>query len=491
VKVLVTGGTGVVGTATVSELLRRGHEVRLFSRHAEEQQEAWCGKIEAWNGDVTRPDTIHGAADGCDAVLHITGIVKEGEPPITFEEVNVKGTARLVEEAARAGVSRFICISSLGAERGSSEYHASKRSAEAHVREFPGQYHIVRLGNVYGPGDSVLSLLLRMVRVLPAVPVIDRGNDTFQPIWHRDAAAALARLVEGEIEDEVVSLAGPEQTTINEVLDEFARITDRSPPRIPLPSSIADLGLRAATALGVDLPLSTASVRMLTEGSLIPPGTRNLLDRLQIKGTPIREGLEQLTSALPEVTPEQGVGPLKYHGFSAEIKEPHVTAEHLFEMFRLNFGDFVPIEAQAEPGSPRVLELGTTLTLKLPLRGNIQVRVEKVADGEITLATIAGHTFAGFVHFAFHQRDGGIRIEIDTYVRPSTRVDQAAMLLGGELLQAHTWRETAQRIIDASGGRAPDGITQVGENLDDMQAVHIERWARRTVMKRKRRQENA
>lgn len=230
---------------------------------------------------------------------------------------------------------------------------------------------------------------------------------------------------------------------------------------------------------------------MLTEGSLIPPGTRNLLDRLQIKGTSMRDGLEQLASALPEVTPEQGVGPLKYRGYTADIERPRLSAEHLFEMFRLHFGNFVPIETATEQGPPPVLELGTTITLKLPLRGNIQVRVEKVKDGEITLATIAGHTFAGFVHFAFHQREDRIRVEVDVYVRPSNRLDQAAMLLGGKFMQSHTWKKTVRRVIQASGGSAPDGIQESDAKLDGAQAAHIERWSRRTVMKRQRRQENA
>ena len=92
---------------------------------------------------------MRGAADGCDAVLHIAGIVEESPPAVTFESVNVAGTANIVAEAERAGVKRFVFISSLGALEGESEYHSSKREDEriANVR---GQWIICRPGNVYG-----------------------------------------------------------------------------------------------------------------------------------------------------------------------------------------------------------------------------------------------------------------------------------------------------------------------------------------------------
>jgi uncharacterized protein YbjT (DUF2867 family) len=113
--------------------------------------------------------------------------------------VNVEGTRRLAAEAKRAGVRRFVYVSSLGAERGASDYHRSKKAAEDAVRAVaPEGWLILRPGNVYGPGDEVISLLLKMVRALPVVPTIGRGDQPFQPVWHEDLGLALARAVERE-----------------------------------------------------------------------------------------------------------------------------------------------------------------------------------------------------------------------------------------------------------------------------------------------------
>src|SRR5690606_23878825 len=113
------------------------------------------------------------------AVVHITGIVEESPPETTFEAINVEGTRNIVNEAQRAGVRRLIFISSLGADRGESDYHASKRRGEEIVRTFRGAWTVVRVGAVIGPGDETVSVLLRMVRILPAVPVIGDGRQPF------------------------------------------------------------------------------------------------------------------------------------------------------------------------------------------------------------------------------------------------------------------------------------------------------------------------
>ena len=110
----MTGGSGVVGVGTVTELVRRGHEVVLLARHARDDARQWPHGVTAHEGDVTDPASIAGAADGCDAVLHVVGIVEESPPAVTFERVNVAGTRNMLGEAARAGVRRFVYVSSLG-----------------------------------------------------------------------------------------------------------------------------------------------------------------------------------------------------------------------------------------------------------------------------------------------------------------------------------------------------------------------------------------
>src|SRR3954468_14569918 len=92
-RILVTGGSGVVGTGTVTELLSRGHTVRLLARHADEDARQWPEGVTPVIGDVADAASIAGAANDCDAVLHCAGIVEESSPHVTFDRVNVQGTA--------------------------------------------------------------------------------------------------------------------------------------------------------------------------------------------------------------------------------------------------------------------------------------------------------------------------------------------------------------------------------------------------------------
>ncbi|MFL5479933.1 MAG: NAD-dependent epimerase/dehydratase family protein, partial [Gemmatimonadaceae bacterium] len=126
-KVLVTGGTGVIGRATVAALLEQGHAIRLLSRKADEDAPEWADRVEFWPASISDGASLRGCTDGCDVVIHVAGIMEESPPEVTYESVNVEGTRLIVREAERCKVGRFIFISSLGAEAGTSPYHRSKR----------------------------------------------------------------------------------------------------------------------------------------------------------------------------------------------------------------------------------------------------------------------------------------------------------------------------------------------------------------------------
>src|SRR5688500_4701324 len=102
-KVLVTGGTGVIGAAAIPALLRAGHEVRLLSRHADRDASGFPAGVEAVPADISDLTELAAAVDGCEAVLHIAGIVEEEPPEITFEKINVAGTQHLLTAASGAG----------------------------------------------------------------------------------------------------------------------------------------------------------------------------------------------------------------------------------------------------------------------------------------------------------------------------------------------------------------------------------------------------
>ena len=492
-RVLVTGGTGVVGEATVAALLRRGHQVRLLARHAEDDARAWPSGVEARPGDVTDPASLRGAADGCDAVLHVVGIVAESPPAATFERVNVEGTRHVVEEAARAGVPHLVYVSSLGADRGQSDYHRSKLAGEEVARTFTGRWVVVRPGNVYGPGDEVVSLLLRMVRTLPAVPVIAGGDQEFQPVWADDVGEALAVAAErADLVGQTLEIAGPDRTCMHDLLDRFGALTDRKPVRLPLPGAIASLGVKLFDAVGVSLPINEGQLTMLAEGNVIERSEGNALQTvLGVAPTPLDAGLRKLLDALPEQLPEEGVGALQRRRFWADIVGARRTCEELLHGLCVRFHDVTPdqMDLDAEPGTPdAVLQEGQTVTMALPMRGTVQVRVAALEPTSLTLQTVAGHPLAGAVRFSFTPQpsEGAVRFQVEVVERAASAVDWLAMAALGSRMQRANWREIVETLVEESGGAAPQGVQERSETLEGENAERVETWLRELALARKR-----
>src|SRR5690606_25065451 len=147
-----------------------------------------------------------------------------------------------------------------------------------------GEWVVARAAAVVGPGDETVSVLLRMMRSLPAVPVIGDGDQPFQPVWHEDLAQALVECVERpDVAGRTLNLAGPEVITVRDVLDLFSTVTDRSPLRVPLPAFLAKVGSAVASAVGVETPVSAATVQMLLEGNFLRDDENNdLTDTLGV-----------------------------------------------------------------------------------------------------------------------------------------------------------------------------------------------------------------
>ena len=482
-KVLVTGGTGVVGKASVDRLLAAGHRVRLLSRHAEDDARQWPEGVEPHTGDVTSDDGVRGAAEGCDAVLHVVGIVAESPPAVTFQAVNVDGTRRMAREAKRAGVRRFVYVSSLGANGGESDYHRSKLAGEAAVREEdPPGWLIVRPGNVYGPGDEVISTLLKLVRTMPAIPLVGMGDHPFQPVWHEDLGEALARaVINPEPVRQAVDLAGPEVTNTREILERLEALTDKHPVHLPVPELLTRLGARAAETVGIELPIKEDQVTMLVEGNLIPPGKPNALtDVFGVEPLRLDAGLRKLVDALPEAVPSDGTGKLERQSYWADIRGSRMSADEIFDMLRREFYTLPPeglVRVGVEPGSPLILDEGETLTLALPMRGNIQVRVAEARDRVITLLTVEGHPLSGAIRFMVEERGGGIiRFEIRSFTRASNLLDLVGMRTAGFVAQKANWRAVVARVVERSGGQPVDGVNDEAGFLAEEDARGVEQW---------------
>lgn len=173
-RVLVTGGTGMVGNCIVQSLLARGHHVRALVRSPEKGRALLPAACELVQGDVTAPGTLAPAVAGCEWVFHAAGFPEQWmRDPGTFDRINAEGTANMVAASRAAGVARFVLTSTidvfrwrkgetydeseLDPEPKQTYYERSKQRADQIVAEaVAGGLDAVFLhpSGVYGPAPS-------------------------------------------------------------------------------------------------------------------------------------------------------------------------------------------------------------------------------------------------------------------------------------------------------------------------------------------------
>ena len=209
--ILVTGATGVVGTALVPELLQRGHTVRALVRDPRRLGPQRVN-VQIALADLGDPHGLRHALRGVKTVIHLGATIRD-QPPRRLEEVNGLGTVRLLRAAERTGVERFVFFSAIGATSFQrTRFFRSKALAEQAVTESELRSTIIAPSLIYDPHDHWTSWLRRLA-LLPVFPISGGGQARYQPIWARDVAAATAASLERDGGSERFELVGPETFT--------------------------------------------------------------------------------------------------------------------------------------------------------------------------------------------------------------------------------------------------------------------------------------
>jgi NADH dehydrogenase len=233
--ILVTGATGVVGTALIPELLQRGHRVRALVRDPRRLGPQRVN-VQIALADLGDPHGLRHALRGIDTVIHLAAAIRD-QPPHRVEEVNGLGTVRLLRAAERCDVKRFVFFSALNAtpfQR--TRFFRSKALAEQAVAEADLPSTIFAPSIVYDPHDRFVSWLRRLA-LLPVLPISGEGRAAYQPIWVRDVVAAVAGALDREAGSERFELAGPETLTYEQIARVVASTAGRERPlvHVPLP----------------------------------------------------------------------------------------------------------------------------------------------------------------------------------------------------------------------------------------------------------------
>ncbi len=292
--ILVTGSTGFVGSRLVNRLAAEGRAVRALVRSREKaEKKLGGGNIELAVGDVSDPESLVLAAQGCDAVVHLVGIIQPA-PGQSFRSIHVEGTRNVLDAAKKAGtVKHFIYQSALGTrENARSEYHKTKYAAEEMTRASGLNWTITRPSIIYGPGDEFTLRMKSLIgQPVPFIPLLGNGNGLFQPVYIDDLTEALARITgEPKYHGKVAELCGPRRLTLNEVVREIAGAMGKKKPLMHIPIPFAGPAVLAMEAILPKPPVTFDQLLMLREDNVCDS---NFMDELGILPIDFREGLRK------------------------------------------------------------------------------------------------------------------------------------------------------------------------------------------------------
>jgi uncharacterized protein YbjT (DUF2867 family) len=249
--VLVTGGTGLLGSSVVQALLADGHQVRVLTRHPRSAPDQGSAvrdiegrEVEVVAADLATGEGLASALAGVAAVVHCA------TDPRRPREVDGEGTERLLEAARAAGRPHVVYISIVGVDRIPAAYYRAKLAAERAIERSGLPWTVLRTTQFH---EFVGDLVARLAR-LPVVPA-PRGW-RFQPIDVDQVARRLADVVSAGPGGRLPDLGGPESYPVVELVREQLRRTGRRRPV-------------------VEIPLPGASAAAMRAGANLVPGNRS------------------------------------------------------------------------------------------------------------------------------------------------------------------------------------------------------------------------
>jgi nucleoside-diphosphate-sugar epimerase len=287
-RVALTGASGYTGGRLLNALRARGDEVAVLVRPPSVSERLRARASKVVEGDLGDPAAAARLLEGADAVVHVAAVYRTaGHPDSYYREVNVAGTERLLEAAAREGVRRFVHTSTVGVhghvERPPADetapfapgdiYQATKAEAERLALDFHRRrgvpVAVVRPGAIYGPGETRFLKLFRAI-ARGRYAIVGTGRTFYHPVFIDDLVDGfLLALDRPAAVGESFLICGPSYASQSDLAALVARHTGGRvlPFRIPArPIQWAgDLVEAVCVPLGLEPPLHRRRVDFWTK----------------------------------------------------------------------------------------------------------------------------------------------------------------------------------------------------------------------------------
>jgi nucleoside-diphosphate-sugar epimerase len=259
--IALTGSTGFIGRYVLQELCRRGYRLRVLLRRPATLS---AGVGSAVVGDLARPQNMSAALAGADAVIHSAGLAEamSGSPEDDYRLLNTEATLALARAAQRAGVRRFVFLSSIRAQSGptaarvltegdppapTDAYGRSKLAAEEGLARLDLDWVALRPVLVYGPGvKGNMARLMQLARSPYPLPIAAlRARRSLVSLESLAAALDCVLTTAGPLRRPLI-VADPDPASLPEMIAALRRGLGRRPGIVNVPAPLLEAAFRAA-----------------------------------------------------------------------------------------------------------------------------------------------------------------------------------------------------------------------------------------------------
>jgi nucleoside-diphosphate-sugar epimerase len=268
--ILLTGGSGFLGSHIAEQLDEAGAEVRALVRPTSDTRFlSRLGNVTLVEGTMEDRGSLEKAASGVRGIIHAAALVK-ARSPARFHRVNAEGTRDLLEAAREVApeLTRFVLVSSLAASGPSSDgsprpvdarpdpvthYGRSKLAAEEFVREagydFP--VSIIRPPLIYGPRDREILTLFKAVQ-FGVLPMTGAPESRLSAVFAEDCAAACIKALHADVPSgSILPVEDGHTETLEELIGHVeVALGRRARIRVPIPGPVLYLAALATEAAG-------------------------------------------------------------------------------------------------------------------------------------------------------------------------------------------------------------------------------------------------
>lgn len=217
----------------------------------------------------TSPEAWRSRLAGVDAVINCAGVLHGGRGQ-DIEAIHAIAPIALFDACAATGIRRVVQVSAISADdEAGTEYSATKKRADDHLRTLPLDWIVLRPSLVYGEGSYGGTSALRGLAGLPGItPLVGDGSAAFRPIHIDDLVETVARVVEiDRFARQTLEPVGPEVVTLRDLIGKYRSWLGLAPvPTLTIPMPVMRVAARIADLAGGG-PLGTASLRQLEVGN--------------------------------------------------------------------------------------------------------------------------------------------------------------------------------------------------------------------------------